>query len=74
MTAISADFCDPSFEECDEPDPFIYDRGDYVAHFAVVAIVSMANAFIPMIIWFASYKSGRDLADFVPNDYLYYAW
>ena len=71
MTAIIIT-CDPIVEDCSLPTPFDYDKSKYMLPFVIVSIISLINAWGPMIAWF-SYRRGS-LADFLPNQYLYTAW
>ena len=71
MTAIIIT-CDPIVEDCSLPTPFDYDKSKYMFPFVIVSIISLINAWSPMIAWY-SYRHGS-LADFLPNQYLYTAW
>ena len=71
MTAIIIT-CDPLIEDCEIAPPFEYNKKKYMAQFAVVSIISMFEAYLPLSFWFAYRK--EPLRKFLPNDYLYYAW
>ena len=71
MTAIIIT-CDPLVEDCEIAEPFDYNKKKYMAQFAVVAICSMVEAYLPLAFWFGYRK--QSLSAFLPNDYLYYAW
>ena len=71
MTSILEIECDPILEDC-EITEFAYKRSKYVFQFLYIALSSTASAVVPMIFWYKKYKGS--LADYLPNDHLWYTW